>query len=399
MPVPTSIADLSTTAASNSPAGADAIGTGLDDYLRTIQAIVKQQAAKGSDIASSTAIDVPNSGSYFVVTGTTTIAGISDDWNGRQVVLKFSGALQLTHSSGFILPSAANITTAAGDCLLAVNESTGVWRVVVYQRADGTALLGATSAGVQIQSDTRFTVGGTADAMTGTLNPAITGYTAGLRVTTTPGGANTVTGPTLNLNALGAKTIKKRDSSGSKIALAAGDYNASGPFDLEYDGTDFILLNPLPASVSGRVAQIVTTTTGAVATGTTTVPADDTIPQITEGTEFITRAITPTNASSTLVIDVVLFFSSSAVAHVISALFQDSTANALKASMFKAQTTGDIYQISFQHVMAAGTTSSTTFRLRSGPASAATLTINGVSGARLMGGVFASSITITEVLP
>lgn len=142
MPVPTTAADLSTTAASNSPAGADAIGTSLDDYMRSIQAIIKQQDSKGSDIASTTTIDVPSSGKYFVVTGTTTIAGISDDWNGRMVVLKFSGALQLTHSAAFILPSAANITTVAGDCLMAVNESTGVWRVVEYQRSTGAPVAG-----------------------------------------------------------------------------------------------------------------------------------------------------------------------------------------------------------------------------------------------------------------
>lgn len=34
MPVPSSMSDLSLTAASNSPAGADAVGNTLDDYLR-----------------------------------------------------------------------------------------------------------------------------------------------------------------------------------------------------------------------------------------------------------------------------------------------------------------------------------------------------------------------------
>lgn len=96
---------------------------------------------------------------------------------------------------------------------------------------------------VQTQLATRFTAGGTSDAITGTLAPAIAAYSTGLRVTTTVG-ANTVTAPTINLNSLGAKTIKKRHASGSKVALALGDYNASGPFDLEYDGTDFVLLNP-----------------------------------------------------------------------------------------------------------------------------------------------------------
>jgi hypothetical protein len=42
MPVPTARTDLSTTAASNSPAGSEAIGTNADDYLRTIQKFIKE---------------------------------------------------------------------------------------------------------------------------------------------------------------------------------------------------------------------------------------------------------------------------------------------------------------------------------------------------------------------
>lgn len=180
MPVPSTAADLSTTAASNSPAGADAIGTSLDDYLRSIQAIIKQQDSKGSDIASATTIDVPAAGKYFVVTGTTTIAGISDDWNGRSVILKFSGVLQLTHSSSFILPTTANITTAAGDCLVAINESTGVWRVVVYQRADGTAnIANGTITNAKLASDVFSSVHTWSAAQTFSSGVSVTGGTLG----------------------------------------------------------------------------------------------------------------------------------------------------------------------------------------------------------------------------
>lgn len=42
MAVPSAITDLSTTAASNSPAGSDAIGTSLDDYLRAGYAFTRQ---------------------------------------------------------------------------------------------------------------------------------------------------------------------------------------------------------------------------------------------------------------------------------------------------------------------------------------------------------------------
>lgn len=38
-------------------------------------------------------------------------------------------------------------------------------------------------------------------------------------------------------------------------------------------------------TLQGQVLQVVSYQTGAVATGTTTIPPDDTIPQITEGNE------------------------------------------------------------------------------------------------------------------
>jgi hypothetical protein len=156
MAVPTSIADLSTTAASNYPAGSESIGTNLDDYLRAVSAIVKQQDSRGADIASGTSITIPAVGNYFVITGTTTINTIADSWTGRYAFLEFSGALQLTHSSGLILPGAANKTTAAGDCAIVVNETTGVWRVTNYQPATGyqAAMAAASQAEMEAGTET-----------------------------------------------------------------------------------------------------------------------------------------------------------------------------------------------------------------------------------------------------
>lgn len=48
MAVPTKLSDLSATAASNSPAGTDTVGTTMDDYLRAIQSIIARIAA-GTD--------------------------------------------------------------------------------------------------------------------------------------------------------------------------------------------------------------------------------------------------------------------------------------------------------------------------------------------------------------
>ena len=54
MPVPTSITDLDPTAANNSPAGSDSIGTSLDDYLRSHAAIIKQVDSAKLNIAGGT---------------------------------------------------------------------------------------------------------------------------------------------------------------------------------------------------------------------------------------------------------------------------------------------------------------------------------------------------------
>lgn len=148
-----------------------------------------------------------------------------------------------------------------------------------------------------------------------------------------------------------------------------------------------------------KYKQVVNIETGAMATGTTIIPLDDTIPQITEGTEFITLAVTPTSSTNKLKITVTVFATVTGTPWIIAALFQDATANALAvATSFNGTSTAGM-TITFTHYMTAGTTSATTFRVRIGPSAAGTITFNGQSGGRLFGGAFASSITIEELVP
>ncbi|MGL4297336.1 MAG: hypothetical protein ACRCTG_16630 [Aestuariivirga sp.] len=146
----------------------------------------------------------------------------------------------------------------------------------------------------------------------------------------------------------------------------------------------------------GDVVQVVNTQTGAVATTTTVMPFDDTIPQITEGGEFMTRTITPTSAANMLRIDVVFNGSPNAASYVTAALFKDSDANALAVGTHYAGN-GEYAQTVFTFFMQAGTTSLTTFRVRAGQHVGGTLTMNGDGGARRLGGLLFSSITITEI--
>lgn len=150
---------------------------------------------------------------------------------------------------------------------------------------------------------------------------------------------------------------------------------------------------------SGTVLQVVNYTTGAVATGTTAIPQDDTIPQITEGTQFMSLAITPKSATSKLIIQVVACLTSNVVDNICTALFQDATANALAALNSVNSAAGWMLNHSYVYYMTSGTTSSTTFRVRIGANGGTTITFNGTAGGRLYGGVMPSSITITEVVP
>lgn len=151
------------------------------------------------------------------------------------------------------------------------------------------------------------------------------------------------------------------------------------------------------AVIAGMPVQIVTTSYSAVATGTTTIPQDDTIPQITEGTEFMTRTITPKSATNILVIECMAFLSLSTTnAAVTGALFQDATADALAVSQVFIETATARVNLKVAHSMVAGTTSSTTFRFRAGGDAASTITFNGISGARYYGATTKSIIKITE---
>lgn len=148
---------------------------------------------------------------------------------------------------------------------------------------------------------------------------------------------------------------------------------------------------------SGDVIQVVNTNVVTSTTGTTAIPYDDTIPQKTEGDQYMSLAITPTNTSNLLRIEIVWVGANSGANRQIVALFQDATANALAGTVFQSPATNGMMTIGFSYYMTAGTTSATTFAVRSGSDAGATTTFNGASGGRILGGVTTSSITITEI--
>lgn len=101
----------------------------------------------------------------------------------------------------------------------------------------------------QNQAGVAFSADGTATAVTLTPSPPILGYLENQRFSVKFGvasGAN----PTINVSAKGAKNLKQYDSSGAKVAAVFASGQIS---DIAYDGTDFILLDTLPAAASNLV--------------------------------------------------------------------------------------------------------------------------------------------------
>lgn len=148
---------------------------------------------------------------------------------------------------------------------------------------------------------------------------------------------------------------------------------------------------------TGAVIQAANAIFSGVSTTTTPVPSDDTIPQITEGGEFMTLVFTPKASNSLLRIDVVVNMASTVATGLVGALYQDSTANALAVGWNFSATISTPCQVVITYWVSAGSTSARTYRVRGGATTAATVTFNGAAGARYFGGAMASSITVTEI--
>ena len=119
------------------------LGGSLDSNAKQIR------ESKGADVASAATLTLPDDGNYYDITGTTTITSIATLGVGTIVGLHFDGILILTHhATDLILPTGANITTAAGDEAFFREYASGDWRCVSYTRANGRALAVAASSPV-----------------------------------------------------------------------------------------------------------------------------------------------------------------------------------------------------------------------------------------------------------
>jgi len=132
--------------------GGDMLSTNNLSDVASIVASADNLFTKGTNIASASTTNLASATGNFVdVTGTTTITGLGTAAAGVERTVRFTGTLTLTYNAtSLILPTAANITTAAGDVARFRSLGSGNWVCVEYQRASGQALASSGGGGTTV---------------------------------------------------------------------------------------------------------------------------------------------------------------------------------------------------------------------------------------------------------
>jgi hypothetical protein len=242
------------------------------------------------------------------------------------------------------------------------------------------------------------------------INGEYRALTSPKNVPTTAG--NSVTGVSgLDAGSLAANTTYyvygTADVDGTKAPTVLLSTSASAPsgatnsrrlgeITTEHAVASFASSDAVSVSYLGKIRQIKRFQTGSYVTGSTSMPADGTIPTSSEGDQYMALSFTPVSATNILKIDVVFYGTQTSGNYLIAALYKDSMIGALAAAGTFATNSGAMMDhVVFTHYTQAGTTGSTTFKVRGG--SGGTIHFNGanVTGA-YFGGRVPSSITITE---
>ncbi len=338
--------------------------SGINNAIRSLAGMLAQATSYQSAAISasvSTNIAATGTGIYQPVVGSGAInsfGSVAGQQTNAAVIrlLEFSSSASLSHGTSLILIGAASRKTQPGDVGGYIHEGTAdVWREFLYSRANG----GPAADSLSITTITNRSLS-TSAVSTVTLNAA-----------------------SASITALAFTTINATTVNATSISASVGEFTL------------------VTIGGHGTVAQVVRASSATYQSITTDLPVDNSIPQITEGEEVTSVAITPINASSTLRIRFMGNFGVSSASNIGAGLFVDATAAALRASGVRVTSASGTAPLVLEHALTAGSTSARTYRIRVGPdvGGAATVFVNGDNGSRLFGGVDAATLEIEEILP
>lgn len=179
---------------------------------------------------------------------------------------------------------------------------------------------------------------------------------------------------------------------------AVGDirYNTTTSLYEEYTASGWKNPYYTDSPLAGTVVKSSYTEYVAYADITTAIPFDDTIPQISEGTQIISVSFTPTSSTNKLRFRFSGMAQHSGGGNIAAALFGGGASNAIAATLAQAPANNAITSVNLSHEETSGTTSAKTFAVRVGPSASGTIGFNG-DGTRKFGGVSKTTLIIEEI--
>lgn len=189
------------------------------------------------------------------------------------------------------------------------------------------------------------------------------------------------------ISALAAFVFVTIDPTADKVAV----------LDQSTGDTKALLVQDLVRSVPGMVIDRAYAEYTTNADLTPAIPGDDTIPQNSEGTQIASVSITPKSTTNRIRLRATIQFSQSSTQLALAALFENSVANALSATVSNGVSAANAMTMSLEYEKVPGSTSTQTYNLRIGPTSG-TMRANGLTSGRLLGGACRATLIVEEIV-
>ncbi|MCJ2102468.1 hypothetical protein [Methylobacterium sp. E-046] len=293
-----------------------------------------------------------------------------------------AGYGQFARSGGTILNQTGQSARAVGNVrgfatlwgFLQDEGAIAAWNIIDFHNDNGRMIITAGSS-TSAQVNAVVTInGGQTDANGGfTITaPTFNGFVASA--------AGRIDAANANVVSVGAGSAPYYEGPGGTI-VSTGAVGLAGRYSAE----------------AGRVLQTQSASPyTANANFTAAIPLDDTIPQITEGTQILSVPITPVSTTSKVRLRFVMDGTMASAGTLIVAIFRVGQSDAIRARAVSIVANNGIQVIALEVDDAPATTAAVTYTVRIGPDSG-TARLNGTGIGRLFGGSGAATLVAEEI--